>query len=140
MATYTQLQTTRLRHYKFKDKKITIWKEYTGENEEGCDVSYWKKYKTVWAYYRQTSGREIALSGSSLDEQQEDAVFTINYYDWLNDTGYRLSYKGRVYNISRIDEYNGERRELDIYARWDHNYTEKTFEDQAAEYEGTKQE
>lgn len=137
MTTYTQLQTIRLKHYRLKDKKITIWRQVEGEDREGNSVSYWQKLKTVWAYYRQTSGREVALAKLAQLEQEEDAVFVTNYYDWLNDTGLKLSYKGRVYNISRIDNFTDEQRELEIYATWNHDYAEADLEEQAADYEGT---
>ena len=135
MTTYTQLQTTRLKHYRLKDKKVTIWQQYEGKDRDGNSVSYWKKLKTVWAYYRQTSGREVALAKLAQLEQEEDAVFVTNYYEWLNDTGFKITYKGRVYNISRIDNFTDEQRELEIYAIWNHNYTEADLEEQARDYD-----
>ena len=140
MAIYTQLQTTRIKHYALKDKKITIWKMHEGEDEEGTTVHYWEKFKTLWAHYRQSSGKEQNEAHEAGLEQVEDAHFIVNYYDWLNDTSYKLSYKGRVYNITRIDNYEDYHRELEITATWSHDYTEADLEEQANEYRGTKSE
>lgn len=128
MTSYTQLQTTRLKHYPLKDKKIVLWKQTESKDEDGNYIQTYKRYKTLWAHYRQSSGREQSQAKLAQLDQIEDAHFIVNWYEWLNDTSYKVSFRGRVYNISRIDDYDGRHDQLELTATWDHNMTEEDLE------------
>lgn len=130
-----KLHTEWKRTYKLKDKKVTLWKHVEGHDDMGQSVIYWKEYKKVWAYYRQSSGTEIRNAVAV--DQSETAHFTVNYLEELNDTAFMLSYKGNVYNIERIDNYEGYHEELEITASWNDRYTEDDLREQAKRYESS---
>ena len=90
-----------------KDKKITIL-EYDEDNK------FVPKYENIWAYYRQASGQEIFLAGQT--QAQIEVVFEINWKPDL-DTSMIITYKDQDYNITRIDDFEGGKNDLKIYAR-----------------------
>jgi len=97
-----------------KDKKITILKRSSGRDEYGEPIDELIPVaENIWAYYRQLTGREI-YAALTVDTQEE-VVFEIN---WRNDidTTMKIQYKGNIYNITRIDDYEGYKNDLKIYA------------------------
>ena len=109
------------RLYKLKDKKIIIWKPTLAEDSIGNTINIYLPYAKVWAHYRQTSGNEYYLIRGVLDAQI-DAMFTINYRDDLKESFY-ISYGDKVFNISRIDDYEGYKQDLEISATWKNQET-----------------
>jgi SPP1 family predicted phage head-tail adaptor len=101
---------------KLKDKKIEIWGFTEDINDHGFPVEVWKPIHegTLWAYYRQLSGREFYAS--AMVNSTEEVVFSINWRNDLN-TDLLIKYAGKFYDITRIDDYEGYKKDLNIYCK-----------------------
>ncbi|MCX7843248.1 MAG: phage head closure protein [Clostridia bacterium] len=101
---------------KLKDKKIKIYYHEEGVNENGFPVDQWRLLHegTLWAYYRQLSGREFFAAATV--NQTEEVTFLINWRNDLN-TAMLIDYKGKLYDITRIDDFEGYKKELQIYCK-----------------------
>jgi SPP1 family predicted phage head-tail adaptor len=101
---------------KLKDKKIQIfdYSYYTDDN--GFGIEEWRPIHSgrLWAYYRQLSGKEFFAAATV--NQTEDVVFTINWRADLT-TDMIIKYNGRYYNITRIDDFEGYKRDLNVYCK-----------------------
>ena len=97
-----------------KDKKINIIKQSQERDNYGelIDVLI-TVAENIWAYYRHLSGREI-YAAMTIDAQEE-VVFEIG---WRNDidTTMKIQYRGDIYNITRIDDYEGYKNDLKVFA------------------------
>lgn len=99
---------------KRKDKKITILDCFTEEDEIGNLIEEWKpKFKDIWAHYRHLSGKEI-FSAAVVREKVE-VVFEINWRADI-DTFMKVLYKDEEYRITDIDDFEGKKTDLKIYA------------------------
>lgn len=99
-----------------KDKKISILGIVETENELGeTEQSFIPIVggDNIWAHYRHSSGMEYFQAMQV--QARVEAVFTINWRDDLN-TAMRILYKNKQYNITRIDDYEGYKKDLKIYA------------------------
>lgn len=97
-----------------KDKKISII-AYQEIVDDAGDVIEGEAplYENIWAYYRQASGNEIYLAAQA--QAKVEVVFEINWRDNI-DTSMKIRYKGNDYNITRIDDFEGGKNDLKIYA------------------------
>ena len=99
-----------------KDKKITILYSTIVEDEIGNQEEVEAPIpggENIWAYYRQASANEIY--GAASVNYKVEAVFEINWRNDINTT-MKILYKGKKYNITRIDDYEGYKQDLKIYA------------------------
>lgn len=88
---------------KLKDKRIII-----------AEGSYPIHPGKLWAYFRQLSGKEAQSAGvAGFDEE---VVFTVNWRDDI-DTGYYVKCGEVVYSITRIDTFEGYKRDLTLYCK-----------------------
>ena len=92
-----------------KDKKIIIQKyENTYVPGEG-QVAQWTPIHEgkLWAYYRQLSGREVF------------AAAQVAHINWRNDIspGQRIVYNDIIYEITRVDNFEGYKSNLSLYAK-----------------------
>ena len=97
-----------------KDKKINILKQSQERDESGEPIDVFITVaENIWAYYRQISGSEFFAAATS--NTKVEAIFEIN---WRNDidTTMVIEYKGEKYGITRIDDYEGYKNDLKIYA------------------------
>ena len=78
---------------KLKDKKIEI-----------C----------VWAYFRQLSGHEVVTGIST--KTNETVLFQISYRADIKTT-HVIRYKGVLYDITRVDVFEGYKADLTIYCK-----------------------
>lgn len=99
-----------------KDKKIEI-QEYKnvyvpgqGQSSEWVNIHDNK----LWAYYRQLSGKEIFAAAQVA--HIEEVLFVIN---WRNDIkpGLKILYKNKEYEIVRVDDFEGYKGDLKLYAK-----------------------
>ena len=101
---------------KLKDKKIEICKyQYTTDaigNHKKTLVSVAK----VWAYFRQLSGKEIETGIST--KTNETVLFKISYRADLKTT-HVIKYNGILYDITRVDVFEGYKSDLAIYCQAD---------------------
>lgn len=100
---------------KLKDKKIRILHDVSG-SEGGWDAQDWRPLHDggLWAYYRYLSGSEYHASATV--NEAEEVVFYIN---WRNDVtpAMLIKYNGKFYDITRIDDFEGYKNDLSIYAK-----------------------
>ena len=101
-----------------KDKKITILGYLeTGEIDEfGDPIKDWLPLPggaNIWAYFRHLSGNEFFAAKQV--NAREEVLFEINWRDDL-DTTMKVEYKGKKYQITRIDTFEGYKNDLKIYA------------------------
>lgn len=101
---------------RLKDKKIIIY-NYTNVAEPGnMPQKKWKPIHpgTLWAYVRQLSQKE--WYGSAQTQNQEERLFVINWRSDI-DTYMNIFYKGKWYEIVRIDPYEDYKSDLQIYVK-----------------------
>lgn len=107
---------------KLKDKKITIYEKVSGKDSSGFPINGYRPFTNSpqWAYYRQLSEKE--LYRNSTTNLIEECLFTVNWSEDLAGitypTDFYLEYNGKWYVITRIDPYEGYKRDLTIYAKF----------------------
>ena len=100
---------------KLKDKRIEILTETHTINENGFAVKTLTPISPpVWAYFRHLSGKEIYAAQSV--QAVEEVQFVIN---WRGDitTRHVIRYAGGLYDITRVDTFEGYRGDLTVYAK-----------------------
>ena len=100
---------------KLKDKKIEILAVRRVINENGYAVETLVPVcPPVWAYYRHLSGSEYFAANA--EQLKEEVLFQIN---WRQDvsTSHVIRYNGVLYDISRVDNYEGRREDLKLYCK-----------------------
>ncbi|WP_373482605.1 phage head closure protein [Acetobacterium sp.] len=102
---------------RLKDKKIQILKAVYTENEiGGMFPSSLEAIHpgSLWAYVRQLSASEFYKAAAI--QTSEEMLFVINWRDDIDPTTHVIKYKGRYYNIKRVDTYEGYKQDVQIYA------------------------
>lgn len=101
---------------KLKDKKIRILSYESYVNDNGFGVEEWKPIHEgkLWAYYRQLSGKEFFAAATV--NATEDVLFTVNHRADI-DTDMLVEYAGKYYQITRIDNHEGYKTDLDLYCK-----------------------
>ncbi len=100
---------------KLKDKKIEILAVTTTKDAEGFSTETLTPIAPpLWAYFRQLSGKEIYAAGAV--QPTEEVVFVINWRDDVT-TANVVRYRGVLYDITRVDCFEGYRGEVGIYCR-----------------------
>lgn len=100
---------------KLKDKKIEILAAVNVSNGSG----YFTETLTsigppVWAYFRHLSGKEIFAASTQM--AVEEVLFTINCRPDITPT-HVIRYNGALYDITRVDTFEGYREDLTVYAK-----------------------
>ena len=101
---------------RLKDKKITIMGVTEGKNDLGDPIQIRGPIpggENIWAYVRHTSGREYYAAKQV--QAEEEMLFEINWRDDITPKNW-IVYKGKEYNITRIDDFEGYKDTLRIYA------------------------
>ena len=101
---------------RLKDKKITIMGVTLGENDLGDPITIRGPIpggENIWAYVRHTSGREYYAAKQV--QAEEEMLFEINWRDDITPKNW-IVYKGKEYDITRIDDFEGYKDTLRIYA------------------------
>lgn len=98
---------------KLKDKKIEILAPVTVRDEAGFNTTTLQPLGTpVWAYFRQLSGKEVFATATT--NYKEEVLFQVNYRIDLT-TAHVIRYRGVLYDITRIDTFEGYRQDLTLY-------------------------
>ena len=98
---------------KLKDKKIEIQESRYVTDKYGNRIKQTVTIATVWAYFRQLSGDEIYRVTT---QTEETVMFRINYRSDIT-TSHVIKYKDTLYNITRVDVYEGYKRDLTLYCK-----------------------
>jgi SPP1 family predicted phage head-tail adaptor len=100
---------------KLKDKKIEILAVTATKDAEGFATETLEPIAPpLWAYFRQLSGKEIFAAATV--QAVEEVLFIINWRDDVT-TAHVVRYRGKLYDISRVDCFEGYRGEVGIYCR-----------------------
>jgi len=100
---------------KLKDKKIELLRADFSKDAAGFAAETLTPIAPpVWAYFRHLSGKEIyaAMTVQAVEEVQ----FVIN---WRRDitTRHVVRYSGSLYDINRVDTFEGYKSDLTVYAK-----------------------
>lgn len=106
---------------KLKDKKIKIYKYVETTDEDGFQTAGYMPIhpqESLWAYFKQLSAS--LLYASNTTTIKEECLFRINWTDAVlancaND--YRVYYDGLLYQVTRVDPYEGYKRDLALYCK-----------------------
>ena len=98
---------------KLKDKKIEIQETTYVSDKYGNRIKQTVTIATVWAYFRQLSGDEIYRVTT---QATEEVMFRINYRSDIT-TAHLIKSKDTLYNITRVDVYEGYKRDLTLYCK-----------------------
>ena len=100
---------------KLKDKKIELLQQVTTRDSEGfAQTTLQSVGAPVWAYFRQLSGKERFAGMTAVAE--EEALFTINYRTDINTT-HVIRYNGKLYDITRVDVFEGYKEDITLYCK-----------------------
>jgi len=98
-----------------KDKKIIIYRAEHTKDKEGFSTA---KYIPIhagrlWAYVRQLSASEFYAAKAV--QNSEEMLFVVN---WREDVAADcfIGYKGVMYNVTRVDTFEGYKEDLKVYA------------------------
>ena len=97
---------------KLKDKKIELLRQVHTRDEMGITTTTLESMGTVWAYFRHLSGKEVFAAATV--NYKEEVLFQVNYRTDLT-TANAIQYNGRLYNITRIDTFEGYKQDLTLY-------------------------
>ena len=100
---------------KLKDKKIEILAVTHTKDADGFTTETLTPIGPhVWAYYRQLSGKEIYAAATV--QAVEEVLFVVN---WRTDITVRhvVRFRGVLYDITRVDDFQGYRGDVGVYAR-----------------------
>jgi SPP1 family predicted phage head-tail adaptor len=93
--------------------RITLQKLATSVNQNGFEINTWQDYNTVWAKVSNLSGREYFQAAGT--QAEKTVKFTIRYLQDLN-TDLRISFEGKQFNITSIDNIRYEGKYTEIKA------------------------
>ena len=100
---------------KLKDKKIQIMQQVTTCTPEGFgNTTLQSVGSPIWAYFRQLSGKERFAAATVISE--EEVLFTINYRADIT-TAHVIQYKGKLYDITRVDTFEGYKEDITLYCK-----------------------
>ena len=107
---------------KLKDKKIVIYKKVNTEDEDGFQTEghmLIHAQSSVWAYFKQLSGDTFFKSAQA--GTNETSMFAVNWNKYLmnsNASDLSVSYDGKLYDVTRIDPFEGYKRDIVIYGKF----------------------
>lgn len=110
-------------NYYLKDKKIDIYKGVSSSSYGVQTTVYSKLLSALWAYYKQDNGSSTLTTSMTLKvyDTTERAVFVINRRPELRAeqlSKLKLVFNGRVYDIDRIDDYEGYKEDYKLICKY----------------------
>lgn len=108
---------------KLKDKKIKIYKYVETTDEDGFQTAGYMPIhpqESLWAYFKQLSAELTYLNNST--QSKEECFFAVNWLEILQTPiakDLHIEYNGYLYQVTRIDSYEGYKRDLFLYARYE---------------------
>lgn len=99
---------------KLKDKKIEICEYEYASDAIGNRVKTLVPVARVWAYFRQLSGQEVYTGIST--KTNETVLFQISYRADVKTT-HVIRYRGVLYDITRVDVFEGYKEDLTLYCK-----------------------
>lgn len=102
--------------HQLMDKKISILKVKTVKDDYGVATyveAPLEGGENIWAYYRQASANEFY--GAASTNYKVEAIFKIRWRNDIDPT-MKIQFRGTKYAITRIDDFEGNKEDLTIYA------------------------
>ena len=93
--------------------RITLQKLMATTNDNGFEVEDWIDVKTLWASVCNLYGKEYFEAAAV--QAQKTVKFTIRFLDGL-DESMRVLFKGKIYNITFIDNIKYQNKFIEIKA------------------------
>jgi len=98
-----------------KDKKIILYRAERTKDREGFSST---KYIPIhagrlWDYVRQLSASEFYAARAV--QNSEEMLFVVNWREDLTEDCF-IGYRGVIYNITRVDTFEGYKEDLKVYA------------------------
>lgn len=106
---------------KLKDKKIKIYVYIETTDEDGFQTAGYMPIHpqdSLWAYFKQLSAS--LLYASNTTTIKEECLFRINWTDAIltnHASDYWVYYDGLLYQVTRVDPYEGYKRDLALYCK-----------------------
>jgi SPP1 family predicted phage head-tail adaptor len=102
-----------------KDKRIRIYKTTYTQDAIGNQLPEYELVAggPVWAYFRQIGGSEY-YAAAAAQIPGEEVLFQVNWRPDY-DTTMIVVYRDKVYNISRIDAFEGYKADIRLYCKLD---------------------
>ena len=97
---------------KLKDKEIELLRQMHTRDEMGITTTTLESMGTVWAYFRHLCGKEVFAAATV--NYKEEMSFQVNYRTDLT-TACVVRYRGILYDITRIDTFDGYKEDLNLY-------------------------
>ena len=98
---------------KLKDQRIEIQESRYITDQYGNRIKQTVTIATAWAYFRQLSGNEIYRVTT---QAEETVLFQIGYRADVTTVN-TIVYRGKTYNITRIDAFEGYKSDLVLYCK-----------------------
>jgi len=95
-----------------KDKKVEILKQVHTQDESGFTHTTLEHVATVWAYFRQLSAKEVFAAATV--NYKEEILLQIGYRTDIDNTNV-IRYNGILYDITRLDTFEGYKDDLKLY-------------------------
>lgn len=96
------------------DRRVSIERFTSEQDELGQPVQAWTPLATVWAEVSPQAGREFVAAGAAQSELT--TKIRIRYRPGLT-SGDRVTHDGRVYNIASVIDYRSAKREIVLMCR-----------------------
>ncbi len=99
-----------------KDKKVIIYRKTTVKDSAGFATTKYIPVHAgrIWAYVRQLSAGGFYAAAAL--QQKEEMFFTVNWRNDITAADCFVEYKGVMYDITRIDTFEGYKEDLKLYA------------------------
>lgn len=99
------------------NERITIERSRVTADALGNRRNTWEDYFSCFSY---ASTYEAQESGGEVKQENRSVVFTVRWC-WetaaLTSTGYRIRFRGDVYNILSVDPMNYQKKEIKLHCR-----------------------
>lgn len=105
----------------FKDKKVDLYANVEGKDEEGFPTTEFKAVASgLWAYVRSLSRQEIYAADSN--QTEDNILFVLNYRADVaaltSDSGYYIKFQDNFYQVLRVDPYEFYKDDLQVYCKF----------------------
>lgn len=95
------------------NKRITIFKKESGEDEDGFPVNNEVTVRECWAKVNKISGTQLVKSNAELT--QNKLRFVIRYSSIPIDEKMFIRYNDKIYDIKYINDYNESHDFVEIW-------------------------
>lgn len=99
------------------NERLTIEKSKAVTDKAGNHRNTWENYFSCFTY---ASTYEAQETGNEVTEENRSVVFTVRWCREtaaVTSTGYRIQFRGDVYNILSVDPMNFQKREIKFHCR-----------------------